>query len=70
MRVWISGQKTYMKPVEVGDVMPALCIGEVIFSRHSKFDIGDLVMGMIGWQNYCILDGKDLTKVPKNYPNP
>ena len=49
MRVWISGAKTYMDPVNPGDVMPAQCIAEVIFSRSPSLDAGDLVMGLMKW---------------------
>ncbi|EAR88163.1 zinc-binding dehydrogenase family oxidoreductase (macronuclear) [Tetrahymena thermophila SB210] len=70
MRVWISGAKTYMDPVNPGDVMPASCIGEVVFSRSPDLNKGDLVLGLMKWQKYLILDRKGLMKVPKEYPNP
>ncbi len=38
MRIWITGVKTYFDPVMVNDVMPAFCVGEVLFSRSAKFD--------------------------------
>lgn len=49
MRVWISGAKTYMDPVNPGDTMPATAIGEVVFSRSSDLEIGDLVLGLMKW---------------------
>ena len=39
--------------VMMGDV-----VGEVLKSNHSDFKDGDLVNGILGWQNYAITDGK------------
>lgn len=50
--------------------MPALCIAEVIFSRSSRFEEHDLVIGEIGWQKYKIVNEKEISKIPKNYPSP
>jgi len=70
MRVWISGAKTYMDPVNPGDVMPASCIAEVIFSRSPSLNAGDLVMGLMKWQRFLILDRKGLVQLPKGYLEP
>lgn len=58
MRVWISGMKSYLPPVKVQDVMRAFCVGKVIYANGGKFAVGDLVMGMIGWQKYAVMDQK------------
>lgn len=70
MRVWISGVTSYLPPVKPGDVMRALCVGEVLFSKSKKFKVGDLAMGMIGWQKYAVLKDSEVTQIPKEYPNP
>ncbi len=56
MRVWISGAKTYIDPVNPGDLMPASCVAEVIFSRAPDIDIGDSVIGLMYWTKYLIID--------------
>lgn len=66
MRVWISGQKTYFQPVNPGDLMPGLALGEVIQSSSSKFQPGDLVRGMMGWQDYVVCPDSDLQRLPKD----
>jgi NADPH-dependent curcumin reductase CurA len=46
MRVWMTGVKTYVDPVNINDVMLALCVGEVAVSRSKNFVKGDLVIGI------------------------
>lgn len=70
MRVWISGIQSYLPPVQPQDVMRAFCVGQVIYSRSKKLKVGDLAMGLIGWQKYAVLDQKELTPLPRGYPHP
>jgi NADPH-dependent curcumin reductase len=66
-RGWAS-MDTYLPAVAIGDVMRGIGIGAVEKSRHSKFQEGDVVQGMLGWQQYALSDGAGLTVLPKN-PN-
>lgn len=52
MRGWLSTAKSYIPPVEVGEVMRALGVGRVIESRDPGFEIGDHVNGSLGVQDY------------------
>ena len=47
---------SYMPAVALNDVMRAFGIGQVISSKHKKFKKGDLVSGMLGWQEYACID--------------
>lgn len=58
MRVWISGVQSYLPPVKPQDVMRAFCIGTVIYSKSVKYQAGDMILGMIGWQKYAVLKEK------------
>lgn len=69
-RVWISGKKTYVDPVLPGQVMKGFAIGEVVFSKSQKYKVGDLVMGVLGWEKYTMASEKTLALVPKDYPEP
>jgi NADPH-dependent curcumin reductase CurA len=51
-RSWIAGD-TYLPRVKIGEVMRSIAVGEVIESRLSGFEPGQLVQGMFGWQDYC-----------------
>jgi NADPH-dependent curcumin reductase CurA len=63
MRGWMNEGKSYIAPVQLGEVMRAGGIGKVIESKHPKFSPGDFVSGALGVQEYATLDGKALSKV-------
>ena len=63
MRGRLSQAKSYVKGLEVGDVMTGETAGEVVESKHPKFKAGDKVTAPSGWQLYCCLKGEMLTKV-------
>ena len=48
MRGWLSNERSYVPPVEVGEVMRAIGIGEVLESNNEKFAAGDHVSGLVG----------------------
>ncbi|WP_166369083.1 NADP-dependent oxidoreductase [Psychromonas sp. SA13A] len=67
---WMSPDtNSYIPPVALGDVMRSSGIGEVIVSNHPDFTVGDRVMGMMGWQEYCLSDGQGLNKVTAPLPD-
>ena len=63
MRGRMSQQKSYVKGVEIGDVMTGQTVGEVVESRHAGFKPGDKVLTGSGWQLYGCLKGEELVKV-------
>ena len=63
MRGWMNDGKSYIPPVQIGEVMRAGGVGEVLESRHPGFSDGDHVYGTLGIQEYATVDGKALTKV-------
>ncbi|UTA67791.1 MULTISPECIES: NADP-dependent oxidoreductase [Emticicia] len=63
MRGWMNEGKSYVRPVNIGEVMRALGAGLVIDSKHPDFAAGDSVTGITGVQEYAVLDGKHLVKV-------
>jgi NADPH-dependent curcumin reductase CurA len=52
MRGRMSDAKSYVKGVELGEVMVGQSVGEVVESRHPKLNIGDTVLTQLGWQLY------------------
>ena len=71
MRGWMNAGKSYIPPVEIGAIMRAGTVGEVVASRHPQFQVGDFVSGTQGVQSYAISNGKGLVKVdPKFAPLP
>lgn len=65
MRGWASAVANYCTPVAIGDVMRAFSAGTIIASRHPNYREGDAVMGMLGWQDYAISDGSNITRKVK-----
>ena len=63
MRGRMNDTKSYAAPVNLGDVMIGGTAGEVVASKHPKFNVGDKVVGMLGWQLYGVSDGTLLMKV-------
>jgi NADPH-dependent curcumin reductase CurA len=53
-RLWMSDMRQYSPPVELGDVMRGIGIGEVVDSRHETIRPGTLVNGYTQWQEYCV----------------
>ncbi|MGP4002354.1 NADP-dependent oxidoreductase [Streptomyces sp. 8N706] len=62
MRGWMNAGRSYIRPVEIGEVMRAVGVGRVVASRHPDFAVGDHVSGMFGVQEYCVSDGRGVTK--------
>ena len=52
MRGRMSDAKSYVKGVDIGEVMVGQTVGEVVESRHPKLNVGDLVLTQLGWQLY------------------
>ncbi|OBK13362.1 NADP-dependent oxidoreductase [Mycobacterium asiaticum] len=63
MRTWMNAGRSYVPPVEIGDVMRAGGVGRVIDSRNPQFAVGDDVYGTFGVQRYAISDGRDVTRI-------
>jgi hypothetical protein len=63
MRGWMSAARSYLPPVEIGAVMRALAVGQVITSRHPGFEAGDWVHGPFGVQEHALSDGHNNYKI-------
>ena len=57
MRGWMENRASYTAPLEIGDVMRAFALGEIIESHSDKWQAGDRVSGLFGMQEYCVLEG-------------
>src|ERR1700744_4195977 len=63
MRTWMNAGRSYVPPVEIGEVMRALGVGQVVESRHPGFAVGDDVSGVFGVQRYALSDGAEVNKL-------
>jgi NADPH-dependent curcumin reductase CurA len=62
MRGWVNAAANYSDPVGIGEVMRSFAAGTVVASRHAQYAEGDRVMGMLGWQDYAISDGRGIRR--------
>ena len=69
MRGWMNAGTTYIKGVEIGAVMRAFAIGEIIASKHAKYPVGTWVEGLLGAQSHAISTGQGLRIVPADQGN-
>ena len=66
MRGWINDVRSYIEPVQLGDVMRAGSVGKVVESKNAKFSKGDYVYGIGGAQQYIATNGQGWIKVDTN----
>lgn len=66
-RAWLSPVPTYKAPVAPGDVMHGFALGEVVASAVADMKAGDLVDGMLGWQDYAVMKVTDVTRRDQRY---
>ncbi len=62
MRGWVSAAANYLDAVPLGAVMRAFTVGRVEESRHPEFRVGEVVTGMLGWQDYAAIDAKEIQR--------
>ncbi|MEY4979127.1 MAG: NADPH-dependent curcumin reductase [Pseudomonadota bacterium] len=75
MRGRMNEGKSYAAAQPLGEVMIGGTVGEVLESRHPRFQVGDAVVGMGGWQTHSVVDANqpgalrkvDTTQVPLSY---
>ncbi len=70
MRGRMSDAPSYAAPVQIDEVMTGGAVSVVEQSRHPKYQVGDQVVGMTGWQSHSISKGDDLIVLPAGIPNP
>jgi NADPH-dependent curcumin reductase CurA len=72
-RLWMSDMRQYSEPVELGEVMRGIGIGEVVASRRPDLPVGALVSGYTDWQEYRVTgmdDERPLAPLPDPLPAP
>ncbi|KAJ1035406.1 hypothetical protein NDA13_000822 [Ustilago tritici] len=62
MRGWLRDARSYLPPVQIGEVMRAGGVGVVVASKFSGLQKGDQVSGTLGWQQYVRVSGKSVEK--------
>ncbi|MGC1736906.1 NADP-dependent oxidoreductase, partial [Mycobacterium sp.] len=55
VRTWLNDQPGYLPPVQLGEVIRAAGIGEVVSSRCDAYQVGDVITTLTGFQEYVIV---------------
>jgi NADPH-dependent curcumin reductase len=63
MRGRMSDTRSYVKGVDIGEVMVGQTVGEVVESKHPGFKPGDKALTQLGWQSYGKAKGEELNKI-------
>jgi NADPH-dependent curcumin reductase CurA len=64
-RTWLDDQPGYLPPVQLGEVIRAASIGEVVASRCAAYAVGDVVTTLSGFQEYALVrDDVFTTMIP------
>jgi NADPH-dependent curcumin reductase CurA len=69
-RGWMA-RDTYMPAMPVGDVIRSFAGGEVVRSRDPRFEPGQHVQGLFGWQDYAVVKQSDaipIFSIPSEFP--
>ena len=67
-RGWIAFD-TYLPAVKIGEVVRSIGAGRIVASNNPDFPVGDIVSGLIGWQDYVAMNPKgQLNKLPRGAP--
>ena len=67
MRGWISTVGNYSEPVAFDEPMRSFGVGKIISTKNIKFEVGDFVVGWLGWQKYSIVKPENIQmKIPEN----
>ena len=70
MRGRMNEGPSYVPPVALGAVMTGQTVSVVEASQVPGFEVGDLVLANVGWQDYGVSDGRDLVKIDPANPHP
>ena len=55
--------RSYVPPVQIGEIMRGVAIGEVVESKSSNFPVGTYATAMVGWTELAIVKEKDVQRL-------
>lgn len=63
MRGWLNDARSYVPPVQIGELMRGAAIGLVTASKSSSFPVGTYAYGSVGWTEFAVVKEKALQKL-------
>ena len=66
IRTWMNDAPGYLPPIGIGDVIRSGGSGVVVESKSERYQVGDVVNGVTGWQEWAIAsEANRFTVLPK-----
>jgi len=66
IRTWMDDAPGYMPAIQLGEVIRSGGTGVVVESKTPRLEVGDVVFGMTGWQEWAIAsDANRFAVLPK-----
>lgn len=66
IRTWMNDAPGYLPPIEIGAVIRGAGAGIVVESKTTRYAVGDVVVGMTGWQEWALATEENkFSVVPK-----
>lgn len=66
IRGWMDDSPNYIEPIALGDVVRSSAVGRVVESNSDDFAVGDVAMGVGGWEYYTTQPGVALNKLDES----
>ena len=63
MRGRMNEQRGYAAPFQIDRPLYGGCVGQVVEANGRQFQVGDYVLGGLGWREYFVADEKQLSKI-------
>jgi NADPH-dependent curcumin reductase CurA len=70
IRGWMSDAPNYIEPIELGSKILAGGVGRVVESNSPDFAVGDLAIGMFGWEDYTLIEAAQASKIADTHGLP
>jgi NADPH-dependent curcumin reductase CurA len=53
-RIWLTDHGGYLPPIQIGEPMRTMGIGQIVASNDPAYAVGDIVEGFMTWEDYVI----------------
>ncbi len=63
IRGWMSDEPSYLPPIPLGSPVWATTIGRVVASNSPDFSVGDIALGLNGWEDYSVSSAEAATRL-------
>ncbi len=70
MRGRMNDAKSYTPPFKLNEAINGGAVAAVVETKSDLYLVGELVVGLLPWQETCVMVDTAIQKIDKNYPHP